>query len=89
MISGFRTCPRATKPILFIFGDPRIPQKIKKHPVAFLENITFININMLEIHVLQFSKSPAPNNPDDPSNEILKILDLRSESIKKHDMEIW
>ena len=28
-------------------------------------------------------------NPGDLSNEILKILDMRSISVKKHEMEIW
>ena len=39
--------------------------------------------------VCRFGNRRAPKDPADPSNEIFKILDMRSRSIKKHEMAIW
>ena len=33
--------------------------------------------------------SRAAENPDDPSNNILKILDMGSISSRKHEMKFW
>ena len=39
--------------------------------------------------VCHFLKRWAPNNDEDPSTIFLKILDMRSISIEKHEMRIW
>ena len=37
----------------------------------------------------EFPKGQAPNNPDVPFDQFLKIMDMRPISSKKHEMEIW
>ena len=61
----------------------------RKHPESFFKNITLSNIKILEIETEKLWKRPAPNNPGGPSNILLKILNMGSRSIRKHEMEIW
>ena len=37
----------------------------------------------------RFGKRRAPENDEDTRNKFYKIMDMRSISIKKHEMEIW
>ena len=39
--------------------------------------------------ILEIVDKTGAGNPDDPSNKILRILDMRSTSTRKHEMEIW
>ncbi len=39
-------------------------------------------------NVRHFVKNMAPGKTDDPSNNILKISDMKSISIRTHEMEI-
>ena len=51
-----------------------------------LEHIIFVNLTFWEINKYETSdqirKKKAPKNDEDPSNTILKILDMRSISMK-------
>ena len=44
---------------------------------------------MLKAYLRNFGKDGHGKNPEDSSNEILKILDMGSISSRKHEMEIW
>ena len=37
----------------------------------------------------QIWKRPGPKNDEDPSNKILKILNMGPISTRKHEMEMW
>ena len=43
------TCPRAPKPILFIFWDIRIPKTNQENPGTFCKQLMFVNVNVLKI----------------------------------------
>ena len=49
-----------------------------------LENLKILNIESVEL----FGKDGWASNPEDPSNEYLKIMNMGSISIKKHELEI-
>ena len=76
-------------PIISIFGDTKIPGQIKKRPGVFFEHIMFTSFKKLNPQVCQVWKRRAPKNDEGPSNNILKVLDMGSISIKKHEIEIW
>ena len=67
---------------LIIFGDTRIPNEIGKIFETCSTHIIFIDLIMLKTQVCQFSKSWAPGNDENPLNNISKIMDMRSISIK-------
>ena len=74
---------------LFIFGDPRPPQiSQERTPKRFFENVTLINLEVLETDVSTFCKRWAENT-DDPSKILLQILDMGLRSPRKHEMEFW
>ena len=51
---------------------------------------SFFNFQQLQKpHVYRFWKRWAPENDESPLSKISKIMDVRSISIKKHEMEIW
>ena len=85
----FRTCPRAPKRTIFIFGGPRIPRTIQEKSPPFLNDIIFINLEILGHRKLcKFEKRRAPWHLDDPFDKILGILDVGSISSWRHEMEI-
>ena len=47
------------------------------------------NLNVVFFFVSYFWKGRVSKHHDDPSNNILKILDMRSILRKKHEMDIW
>ena len=49
-------------------------------------SLTYIIFTYLDFVFCQFWKRRAPNNDEDPFNEILKILDMGPISIWKHEM---
>ena len=49
----------------------------------FLKNIVLVNI-VLEIEEIDIVGKGGAGKPEDPSNHFLKILTIRSISIKKH-----
>ena len=65
-----------------------ISKHIRKYGNIF-EEYYFIDLIFRNPKVLQLPKRRAPANGEDPFNNILKIMDTRSISIKKHDVEIW
>ena len=76
-----------------LFLSLETPGHFKKHQEksrnqAFETNV-FSNLKVPKIHFCQFRKRRAPGNDEDPFNKILKILDMRSISIKKHKVGIW
>ena len=77
------------KPIIFILGDTRILKKIKGNPWDIFETCGFLlrNLGILGTSKFwQFWKRRAPKKDEDPLNQILEILDMRSISSRKHDM---
>ena len=48
----------------------------------------FVNLKMSNIHFFKYSKRWAPTNPADPCHHILKFLDMRSISVRKHEVKI-
>ena len=77
------------KPTIFIFGDPKKPQTIQK-------NVSFDTILFSQITKCRNSpknkivgRNGRRQNPDDTSNQILKILYMKSISIEKHEMKVW
>ena len=89
----FRICwtrPRAPKPILFIFWDTKIPNKNQEKSWAiFKKYYVYKSRNFGNPKLWQFSKRRAPKHPDDPSDKILRILDMTSKSVKNGNLEIW
>ena len=53
------------------------------------ENINLGIHKILETDTFYLLEQAGPNNPEDPSNETLKILVMGSISSRKHEMEIW
>jgi hypothetical protein len=80
MISGFLNGPFLPK--TNIFGDPKIPKQKSKSFKTYL-----VEFQKKEIQTLKKSKRVGPNNPNDLSNNFLEILDIRSISTRKHEME--
>ena len=60
--------------------NPRTPKSFLKDPYK-LRNLGKPNFETLERR--------TPTNPEDPPNKFLKILDMKSIYIKKHEMHIW
>ena len=56
--------------------------KIKQNPGHFKQYYFYKSQNFGNLKQYKLSKRWAPKNPDDPSNKILKILDMRSIAIK-------
>ena len=54
-------------------------------PYYFLKILGFASLRTTGT----FWKRRAPKHPDDPSNKILKVLDMGAVSSRKHEMEIW
>ena len=79
----FGTSHKSTKscPLYPLFITKTL-QKYKKKPNISLEH--FFNIYGLP-ECCQFWKRRAPKNPEESFNEILKIMDMRAISIKKHE----
>ena len=48
--------PRTQKPVLFIFGDPRIPQIIQGTIQTILPNVIWGNLNIFEIDKFESSE---------------------------------
>ena len=66
--------------------------KNKQKSGNVFETSYFYESQHLEIgkaHFCQFGKRRAPKNDENPLNKIPGILDMKSISIEKHDMEIW
>ena len=50
----------------------------------------FVNINNLKIQIVDiFGKDRCRTKTDNPLHRILEIFEMRSISIKKHEMDIW
>ena len=79
---NFWTCPRAQKPTIFIFGDPKILWNIQENAKS-LRNLIFY----------RFLKLWRSNMLKILSNTILKILDMGSTIFQKiwngHLVNLW
>ena len=62
--------------------------KFKNIPWDILKNIVFINLRCSGTSIYRFLKRRAPKNDEDSRNKIFKIIDMRSISIKKHEIDI-
>ena len=70
-----------------------IPQDTLTHPrnkpKSCLENRILGSFKIVEVRHFEKWKRQAPTNDEDPSNIILKILDMGSISIQKYEMGTW
>ena len=75
---------QAPKPTIFIFGDTRTPKQHQKNHGTFSKNIICMKYrifgNPRDWHVWK--------RRADPFKKIHKLMDMRSISIKKHEMAI-
>ena len=62
----------------------RSPQNISKNTRKIWRIFENIMFTYMDLTKCQFWKRRAPGNDEDPSEQIFKILDMRSISIKKH-----
>ena len=80
--------PEPRNQLFLSFETPGHLKQIKHPPLEqFVKNNVSMNLIIPEIHA--FSNFRAPENDEDPLNTILKILDTRSRSSRKHGMEMW
>ena len=60
----------------------------RKHADSALKH-TFWNLSILKLqHFERFGKDGGTTKTEDPFNKFLEILNMRSISIQKHEMEI-
>ena len=85
-IWGRATAPKTN---YFYSGDIRILNQNRESSPGHLENIICKTLKTSEIPPLKKRNRRAPTNPEDPSNTILEIFDLKSISVKKHEMDTW
>ena len=85
----FGRVPEPQNQVFFILGDTRRPKESRKIPGTFKNTFWYKSQLLGNPNFCQLSKRWAPTNPDDLSNKTLKILDMRSISINKHDIEMW
>ena len=65
-------------------------KELRNTPCNILNHMISINIEKLEIHLLDnYRKDVRRKNPTDPFNKLLKIFDMGSISIKKHEIGFW
>ena len=85
MISGFWDVSPAPKTIYFVYRwrHQDISQN-QETSLGHFKNVTFANIKIVETQHIDHpcSKRRAPKNDEEPLNKILKIMDMRSTSIK-------
>ena len=89
MISVLLNGSPSPKTIYFHLWRPQDTSKRSKKIPNYFDAFMVMIFTILKIQNVDFSKRWASKNPDDPSNNILKILDMRSVSIKQHEMHIW
>ena len=80
--------PEPQSPYYLYLETPGHRKKQQESFHAFPKDY-FWNINISKTHFCQVSKRRAPTNDEGPLNKILKILDMGSISINKHEIEIW
>ena len=85
---AFERVPEPQNQYYLCFETPGYFLKTR-NPWNVLKDIMFLNLKNSEISLNNFGKDGRRKESGDPSNEILKVLDMRSISIKKHEMEIW
>ena len=69
----FWTCPWAPKPIIFIFGHPKIPQILQeKAKISSGNNIFYKSQNVGNRKLWKLWKRRGPTNHEDPSWKLLK-----------------
>ena len=84
----FGPVPEPQKQLCFSLETPGY--KSREIPKHFEKHISFINLEISEILVVDiFWKGGHRTKNDDPSNQILNILDMGSISSRKHEMVIW
>ena len=82
MISGFPDVSLSPDTnIIYLWRDQDTSTNSRKNPKSFKTDYVCKSMTML--------KRAGADNPDDPFNEILKIWDMRSISINKHEMDTW
>ena len=90
MISGFFNLSPNPKPILFISGDTTTPNKNQQLSLLYLRKYDFCKYQKLgNIIFIDVRKDARAENEEGQRNTICKNIDLRSISIKKHEMETW
>ena len=86
----FRTCPWLPKPIIFIFGNTRIPQITRETTRSIFRKSYFWKSQHFGNRTFwKVRKRRAPTTPDDPLNQFLKIMNMRSKSSRNGILVIW
>ena len=88
MISGFWNVSPSPKTNYFYLWRHQDTATKPRKPLEHLKKMVVATIISINPKVWKCSNRRAPDNPEDPSNEILKVLDTGSISINKHEMEI-
>ena len=91
MVSGFGSGPLPPKTnYVYLWRRQDTEQQNQEHPLEYFQTYYLRQSRSLgNPTVLQFWERRAPNNFDDPSDKILKILDMRPRSSRKHEMKRW
>ena len=84
----FGRVPEPQHHLFLSLETPGYLKQIQKKPLGVFINM-FYKSHFVEFEELEILEKSDTENPDDPSNNILKVLDMRSIFIKRHEMEIW
>ena len=89
MILGFSDVSMIPKTNIIHFSRHQdTPNNSRRNPTSF-SNMIVSEISLLgKSKCLKHSKRRALDNPDDPSNQFLKVLDMGPISSRKHEMMI-
>ena len=72
---------------MFNFGDTTTLNVIQEKTISFLGNILG-TLRILELKKIEMLGKTGAENPEDPSNKILKMLNMGSIPIQNPEMEI-
>ena len=90
LISGLSDVSLSPKTNIIYLWGPQDTFKTHENPKAFLKSSILIHSKSSKIVVVCFfaGEETGAENPDNPSNEFLKILDMGSISSTKHETDI-
>ena len=81
-------CAREAQNQLFLTLAPSNRLENTETIISILRNLILGNLRILNIGSLKNMERRVPTNPADPSYTFLKILNARSKSSRKHELEI-
>ena len=90
MISGLFDVAPSPKTNIIHLWRPQETSKVPRTSQTIFEKLLFFyEYQHSGNYVLEMFEKTGAENLADLFNKILKILDMRSISIKQHEMEIW